>query len=47
MKNDHDGDFENLRADRDAALAVAVREISAGHRKQNEGQREKASDDKH
>ena len=35
----------NFRADHDAALAVAVGEVTAGHREKDEGKREQRADD--
>ena len=43
----HHADFEEFRADGHGALAVAVREIAAGHREQNERKREQCADDRH
>ena len=41
----HDENFDQLGADHDAAFAVAVGEVTAGEREENEGQREEGADD--
>ena len=43
----HYADFENFRADGDAALAVAIREVAARHGEENEGNREKRANDRY
>jgi len=41
----HHRDLENFRADGDGAFAVAVGEVAAGHREENEGEGEERADD--
>src|ERR1039458_1963650 len=43
-KKCHDAELEKLCADGDAAFAVAVREVAAGHREEDERNREERSD---
>ena len=45
MAKRHHDDFKEFRSDDDAAFAVAVREVSASHRKEDERQREERADD--
>ena len=47
MKKSITADFEKLRSDGDAAFAVAVGEVAAGHRKENKWKREKRADHEH
>lgn len=43
----HHADLEHLRPDRHASFAETVREIPAGHRKQNEWRGKQKTDDRH